>query len=233
MKRGEPPVNCLDVSNPLPDGFALAAPAFTSMALPEATGETKPEDLKVGKPTRILANDLSSCQRFIIIGSIGAHSDLHVDRNGVWNSVRCKAGRKLWGLVSPLTRTQFLHWARTGQLPEDVKLFTVLLEEDDVLIMPPGTIHFPYSLETFYMEGAMYKFSPDFANIIKMSLTEMAYPNVTNEDPATQIESSVYRMFKFCERTENRALLGSPDLGKHLASFAELRKVNPFESISV
>ncbi|KAM3419636.1 hypothetical protein BST61_g2971 [Cercospora zeina] len=112
----------------------------------------------LGKATSARASDVTSCDCFDILGLPGAFSGAHVDAlTGTW--LRNLTGIKLWMIVPQKQMDgEWDVFAQDGPLYEpNGKERLILLEQDDVLFMPPGlaVVHAVHTVETSLMEGGM------------------------------------------------------------------------------
>ncbi|GAB7336655.1 hypothetical protein MBLNU13_g10339t1 [Cladosporium sp. NU13] len=110
-----------------------------------------------GKRISSQVNDVSDCPGFDLLGFEGAFTRPHVDAlMGTW--VRCLSGEKAWIFAPGMDAKDWDEFARDG--PSWClagKGRVIILEKDDVLLMPPGvrTLHTVFTLGPSLMEGGM------------------------------------------------------------------------------
>jgi hypothetical protein len=139
-----------------------------------------------GKQTNIIVSDLSSCSSFQICGKAGAFSMPHMDHHGVATIVFCDEGEKLWLTFPHLDGPELREWARSGQTSPDYRPFAVHLLPGDLLILPPGRVHAPYSMTDVLMTGTMHWDTRNMVQVVRQSILELDHPTITNEDPAKE-----------------------------------------------
>jgi hypothetical protein len=114
----------------------------------------------LGKRTRPFLTDVSGSINFNVLGTAGAFLGPQLNAlSGTW--VRNLAGVKLWMIV-PESAMDAAEWEAFGKLgsswiPHSGSKLLVL-EQDDVLLMPPGSkvVHAVHSLTDDVMEGGMF-----------------------------------------------------------------------------
>jgi hypothetical protein len=114
-------------------------------------------NLGPGKRISSQVNDISDCLGFDLLGFEGAFTRPHVDAlMGTW--VRCLSGAKAWMFAPSMNDKDWNDFARDGSRwsPAD-KGRVIILEQDDVLLMPPGlrVLHTVFTLGPSLMEGGM------------------------------------------------------------------------------
>ncbi|KAI4715170.1 hypothetical protein J4E89_000857 [Alternaria sp. Ai002NY15] len=95
-------------------------------------------------------SDLSSKTGFALWGKQGVWSFPHVDEHGLYTGVLCETGSKLWFTwsLSPSEREEWAESRQAGlQYAPNKPGFPIYLKKGDLLLMPPGTVHAPLSLE--------------------------------------------------------------------------------------
>lgn len=103
------------------------------------------------------AVDIESCLGFNLLGLPGAFSRPHIDcLLGTW--IRCLQGVKIWSIASDLDDEDWLRFAHEGcAWSPRGKARIVVLEQDDVLLLPPGirVVHAVFTPEPSLAEGGM------------------------------------------------------------------------------
>jgi hypothetical protein len=111
----------------------------------------------VGKKQFREPSDVESSLSFNLLGFTGAFSRPHMDYLlGTW--VRCLFGSKIWIIVPRMDEDDWESFAREGcNWSPQGKARIVILEKDDVLLMPPGvrTVHAVFTPEPCLIEGGM------------------------------------------------------------------------------
>jgi hypothetical protein len=111
----------------------------------------------VGKKQFKEPSDVESSLTFNLLGFAGAFSRPHMDcLLGTW--VRCLFGSKIWVIVPRMDENDWESFAREGcNWSPRGKARIVILEKDDVLLMPPGvrTVHAVFTPEPCLIEGGM------------------------------------------------------------------------------
>ncbi|GAB7336106.1 hypothetical protein MBLNU13_g08904t2 [Cladosporium sp. NU13] len=110
-----------------------------------------------GKRISSQVNDVSDCLGFDLLGFEGAFTRPRVDAlMGTW--VRCLSGAKAWIFAPGMDAKDWDDFARDGPswCPAG-KGRVIILEKDDVLLMPPGvrTLHTVFTLGPSLMEGEL------------------------------------------------------------------------------
>ncbi|CAK4033271.1 Hypothetical predicted protein [Lecanosticta acicola] len=149
----------------------------------------------VGKIAEATPFDIASCLEFNILGCPGAFSGAHRDLiGGTW--VRTLFGRKIWWVVDweklsdeerEATATQGKTWQPNGTER------AILLEPDDVLIMPHErpVVHAVLTLETALMRGGMFWDEKNMESMLEHLKWIATRPNSTNEPAAYQLPAIV------------------------------------------
>lgn len=161
----------------------------------------------LGKKTMSTPVDVASCVEFNILGLTGAFSGAHLDSLcGTW--VRNLSGVKFWMIVPD--EDMELEWeafvdAGCDWIPNE-KQRLVLLEPDDVLLMPPGlkVVHAVHSPTNCLMEGGMFW---DELNIVQtLQSVHWVCKNqaTTNEAIAHQLPSIVDELAKLAKEQPDR-----------------------------
>jgi hypothetical protein len=174
----------------------------------------------LGKQTALAPADVSACIGFNTVGLPGAFSGAHVDALcGTW--IRNLEGIKYWMIV-PETEMA-LEWdnfADEGNewLPSG-KERLIVLEKDDVLLMPPGlrVVHAVHSPVSGLMEGGMLWDSLNVLEILRSILWICENQLATNEAIAFQLPRTIENLkhllhvqAKKCQGPRNdEPLLGS------------------------
>lgn len=160
---------------------------------------TVKEDNHAGKPDRAAEADLSNSSTFQLCASKGAWSMPHIDRHGVTTSVFCDSGEKIWLVWPHMMRSCLKSWAGSQDYCPPLRPMVVYLRPGDLLIMPPSTVHAPYSLTDVIMTGTMHWDSRYMVHVPAISLLETDYPTVTNEDPSLECVKKL-RVIEKCWR---------------------------------
>ncbi|OIW25516.1 hypothetical protein CONLIGDRAFT_635336 [Coniochaeta ligniaria NRRL 30616] len=128
-------------------------------------------------------DSLSKCREFGLFATAGVYSMPHVDRHGVITTARCEEGTKLWLLWSALPMDVVAEWAASNDPPADPAA-AIVMEDGDILIMPPGTPHAPYSVTNVNMNGTMHWSKRTMLRSGRICRLEIDWPEITNEEPA-------------------------------------------------
>ena len=135
------------------------------------------------------ANDVADCLAFNLLGFEGAFSRPHVDALvGTW--ARCLFGAKAWIFVTDMGDEDWEDFAEQGPLWAPAgKGRMIILEKDDVLLMPPGlrVLHAVYTLDTSLMEGGMLWDEENIPTLLKELLWVTQNQLCTNEAVAYQL----------------------------------------------
>ena len=142
----------------------------------------------VGKKLRRKPTDIDSSLHFNLLALTGAFSGSLMDFVGTW--ARCLVGRKVWMIAPNVDADDWQHFADEGRhwSPQG-KGRIVVLEQDDVLLMPPGlpVIHSFFTPEPCLMEGGILWDECSIPEILE-GLTWIAKnPACTNEAIAYQM----------------------------------------------
>jgi len=71
--------------------------------------------------------------------------------------------------------------------PRSVKKMCILLEANRSLIMPPRTIHYPYSCTEVSIVGNTNLMMGDSHCILQIAIIEIIWGDTTNEDPLAEV----------------------------------------------
>ncbi|KXT00640.1 hypothetical protein AC578_4019 [Pseudocercospora eumusae] len=147
------------------------------------------ESVKVhtGKDVKSAPIDVASCISFNILGMKGAFSGAHMDAlAGTW--VRNLDGVKLWMIV-PRSEVDDTFRIRGDSWSPGGKERLVILEKDDVLLMPPGTpvVHAVHSLRPSLMAGGMLWDDLTIISTLELLFNIGEHQNMTNEEIGYQL----------------------------------------------
>jgi len=150
-------------------------------------------DLTPGKRSHRDADDISDCLGFDLLGFKGAFTRPHVDAlTGTW--IRCLFGTKAWIFVPNMSEGDWHDFTQEGPSwsPAE-KGRVVVLERDDVLLMPPGTrmLHTVFTLEPSLMEGGMLWDECNISSLLDELLWIAQNQICTNKAIAYQLPSIV------------------------------------------
>jgi hypothetical protein len=150
-------------------------------------------NLTPGKRSYRDANDISDCLGFNLLGFKGAFTRPHVDAlMGTW--IRCLFGTKAWIFAPNMSEKDWYDFTQEGPSwsPAD-KGRVVVLEKDDVLLMPPGTrmLHTVFTLEPSLMEGGMLWDEQNIPSLLDELLWVSQNQICTNEAIAYQLPGIV------------------------------------------
>ncbi|KAM0710552.1 hypothetical protein Q7P35_002223 [Cladosporium inversicolor] len=146
-----------------------------------------------GKRISRQVNDVSDCLGFDLLGFEGAFTRPHVDALvGTW--VRCLSGEKAWIFAPGMDAKDWNDFARDGQnwCPAG-KGRVIILEKDDVLLMPPGVriLHTVFTLGPSLMEGGMLWDECNIPALLDELLWVAQNQPCTNEAIAYQLPSII------------------------------------------
>lgn len=114
-------------------------------------------NLAPGKRTRRETYGVSECLDFDMLGFSGAFSQPHVDvLVGSW--VRCLSGSIAWIFAPSMSDRDWDDFAQDGaRWCPGAKGRVIVLEKDDVLLIPPGVrvLHTIFTLQTSFIAGGM------------------------------------------------------------------------------
>jgi hypothetical protein len=175
--------------------------------------------------------DFSHSATFHIFGQREAFSRPHVDHQGVFTTIYCDDGDKLWPVFPKLRQETFLAWARSmdgygeaagesierangessARLPNpihadgypEIAPFALYLQNGDLLIQPPRQPHFPYSLPTVLMSGTMHWHTKMMVQVAQQSLWEVILSEFTNEEPDYNLSGKSHLIAKEWERSDS------------------------------
>ncbi|KAF2167571.1 hypothetical protein M409DRAFT_54164 [Zasmidium cellare ATCC 36951] len=151
--------------------------------------------------------DLYGCLSFNILGLRGAFSGAHLDvLNGTW--VRAFCGRKAWMFVPPdqVEENDLRRLARDGDdYDPRGKARTLIIEADEVLLLPPGAkiIHAVLTTKTSLMEGGMLWDDSRILEILCNMLWMAKNQQATNEAWPNQIQAVIRQL--------DRAVVSDPE----------------------
>jgi len=150
-------------------------------------------NLAPGKRTCREAYDVSDCIGFDLLGFSGSFSRPHVDSlAGTW--IRCLSGSKAWIFACGMSDEDWNDFAQHGgRWVPGGKGRMVILEKDDVLLMPPGvrTLHAVFTLETSLMEGGMLWDECNIPDLLDELFWVGKNQSCTNEALAYQLPSII------------------------------------------
>ncbi|KAM0231613.1 hypothetical protein ACHAPO_008461 [Fusarium lateritium] len=132
-----------------------------------------------GKLEEPAFNDFDDCTGFQLLASKGAAHLAHIDRHGVYTTALNEEGKKLW-LLWPNVPLEDLQ----GDVPDGG--IAIFIDEGDMLIQPPNTLHAPITLEDCLMTGTMHWHSSHLLSILQYTKAEIENPALTNEAMARQ-----------------------------------------------
>lgn len=179
-----------------------------------------------GKTLPVMYSDISHCASFHVFGQRGAFSLPHIDHHGVFTTIQCDDGDKLWPIFPKLHQETFLAWARStvGQVEVEsveqaslihadgypsIAPFALYLHTGDLLIQPPGRLHFPFSLSTVLMTGTMHWHAKTMVQVVQQSLLEVIFSEVTNEEPDYNLSDKFHSIAKEWERSDSMYAWGT------------------------
>lgn len=147
----------------------------------------------VGKTVERRPADVENCLHFDLLGLTGSFSRPHIDALvGTW--VRCLIGSKAWMITTNLDDEDWRRFANDGSTwtPRG-KQRMIVLEQDDVLLMPPGlrVIHAVFSLEPCLMTGGMLWDERNIPEILDGLIWIANNQTCTNEALAYQLPDVV------------------------------------------
>lgn len=185
------------------------------------------ENVRVHAGKEVVPVDVASCASFNIFALAGAFSGAHQDAlTGTW--VRCLDGLKFWMIIPPGEVDDT--FSSTGHTWSPVgKERLIVLEQDDVLLMPPGipVVHAVHSPRATLMSGGMLWDDLNVLQILQQLYTIGRYQLTTNEAIAYQL-ADVLNCLEKLVRTDPARYRGSafPSNKTFLADFdASLRRV--------
>jgi hypothetical protein len=150
-------------------------------------------NLAPGKRTCREAYDVADCIGFDLLSSSGSFSRPHVDSlAGTW--IRCLSGSKAWIFARGMSDEDWNDFAQHGgRWVPGGKGRMVILEKDDVLLMPPGvrTLHAVFTLETSLMEGGMLWDECNIPDLLDELFWVGKNQSCTNEATAYQLPSII------------------------------------------
>ncbi|KAM0724098.1 hypothetical protein Q7P37_000278 [Cladosporium fusiforme] len=139
------------------------------------------------------ANDVADCIGFNLLGFKGAFTRPHVDAfMGTW--VRCLSGVKVWIFVRDMSEQDWDDFAQAGPSWSPAgKGRAIILEKDDLLLMPPGlrVLHAVLTLEPSLMEGGMLWDERNNPALLDELLWVAQHQICTNEALAYQLPSII------------------------------------------
>ncbi|OBS22879.1 hypothetical protein FPOA_09202 [Fusarium poae] len=150
-----------------------------------------------GKLEKAAFVDIDNSEGFHLLGTKGAAHLEHIDRHGVYTTVFCEEGKKLW-----------LMWPKVplGQLSEGAPSngIAILIEEGSMLIQPPNTMHAPITLEDCLMTGSMHWHSSHLYDILRYTQAAIENPAITNESMARQFIPKMETLLNIWKRQPRR-----------------------------
>ncbi|OCK84585.1 hypothetical protein K432DRAFT_281156, partial [Lepidopterella palustris CBS 459.81] len=153
----------------------------------------KPHTDKLPEPVKHTAREcyvgFHSYGSFNLFAQRGAVSGSHVDwLNGTW--ARCVTGLKAWPVMTDLSSEEMETYKKERKdgggdmyLPTKGRFKMVVLEPQDTLIMPPGTIvvHAPITVEDSLMDGGMFWDEKNLLPTLRNILDVARNPSISNE----------------------------------------------------
>ncbi|KAF2158356.1 hypothetical protein M409DRAFT_38302 [Zasmidium cellare ATCC 36951] len=156
----------------------------------------------VGKNEVAKPADIESSLHFNLLGFSGAFSRSHVDYLvGTW--VRCLFGSKVWMIASQMQEEDWQRFARDGcNWSPEGKGRILVLEQDDVLLMPPGlrTVHAVLTPEPSLVEGGMLWDEVTIPQILEGLLWIGKNQACTNEPVAYQLPGIIDALEQWAEQ---------------------------------
>jgi hypothetical protein len=182
-----------------------------------------PEHNIAGKQSETVLSDLSNCDAFHICAKAGAFTMPHMDHHHVTTIITCEEGEKLWLIWPQQTDEELRTWAKDGQYCPSFRPFAVFLRPGDILVLPPGRVHAPFSPTDVLMTGTMHWHSRHLVGVPIQSLLEVEHPTVTNEEPAKEFIGKMKNIAKFWRDRKGPWEFGTDD---QLQQFTSGMKVN-------
>ncbi|KAK1997110.1 hypothetical protein LX36DRAFT_657927 [Colletotrichum falcatum] len=112
-----------------------------------------------GAGGHLVASDAQGCLGFDLLSFAGAFSGSCSDGVGGGSWVRCLSGVQVVAVAADLDAGDWQGFARDGRdwSPPEGRARLIVLEQDDVLLMPPGlrAVRATFALEPCLLEGAM------------------------------------------------------------------------------
>lgn len=184
------------------------APLFTRMRrfrLLETLVD-RASNIAPGKRTSREAHDVSECLGFDLLGLEGAFTRPHVDAlSGTW--VRCLSGSKAWVFASGMNDKDWDDFTQQGPkwIPAG-KGRVIILEKDDVLLMPPGlrALHAVFTIEPSLMEGGMVWDENNIPALLGELLWLSQNQLCTNEAIAYQLPSIINALEAWVQENSGR-----------------------------
>jgi hypothetical protein len=221
------PINLLDVSccveNAVPDCLR-GLHAFDSISQLNGSGHA-------GKQTVFRPNDLTNSATFSLASQAGVFSAAHRDSYGKMTSIFIECGAKCWLTWPALSPQEVKAWVGKGpQSYPDVDAFPICLEEGDLLLQPPGTIHAPYTYETCVVTGTQHWHSPSMHIHLRLANEDAQYEMTTNEDEAYEAVYKIATLRRVFEEQNPRFPPPSP---QDMIAFDMEAQVSPFFAPSI
>jgi hypothetical protein len=168
----------------------------------------------VGKKQQREPSDVEGSFGFNLLSFTGAFSRPHLDYLvGTW--VRCLVGCKIWVIVPGMVQDDWESFAREGcnWSPGD-KARILILEEDDVLLMPPGlrTVHAVFSPKPCLMEGGMLWDECSLPEILEGLLWIARNQACTNEVIAYQLPAVIDMLEQWVSQNGTQSSLEPEDV---------------------
>ena len=139
-------------------------------------GAQVPQELTSGSPVAMLS-------------APGAFSHPHCDRHGQYTYIVMMEGKKLWVYWPAMTDEDWRDFGGKGPDWCGGRPEAVVLQTGDVLIMPPGTPHAVYTLETSHaLAGAFYDEKNMLLSVETMIRELQANMITTNEDLSPELK---------------------------------------------
>ena len=174
----------------------------------------------VGRSEYFAPNQIEDCLGFDVLGFTGAFSRSHVDPLiGSW--VRCLAGVKIWAIATDLDTEDWRRFSNEGcNWSPQGKGRLVVLEQDDVLFMPPGlrVVHASFTPEPCLMEGGLLWDECAIPEILEGLLWIARHQACTTEPLAFQLSTLIDALEQWLDG-DNHVYQSS-----HLATAAEHRQ---------
>jgi hypothetical protein len=218
------PINLLDVSccveNAVPDCLR-GLHAFDSISQLNNSDHA-------GKQTIFRPTDLTNSATFSLASQAGVFSAAHRDSYGKMTSIFIECGGKCWLIWPALSPQEVEAWVEKGpQSYPDVNAFPICLEEGDLLLQPPGTIHAPYTYETCVVTGTQHWHSPSMHIHLRLANEDARYEMTTNEDEAYEAVYKIATLQRTFKEQNPRFPSPSP---RDMIAFDVEAQVSPFSA---
>ncbi|KXS97593.1 hypothetical protein AC578_5773 [Pseudocercospora eumusae] len=172
-----------------------------------------------GKDIESQPTDIAGCTSFNIFGLRGAFSGAHLDAlGGTW--VRSLDGIKLWMIVPQRDLDENAFNIRGDSWSPKGLERLILLEPDDVLLMPPGVpvVHAVHSPQPAVMAGGMLWDDLSIIPVLDLLFRVAEHQNTTNEAIAYQLPD-ILKSLEAVVKAETKRFCGSTTQKAFLAEF--------------